>query len=123
MCHRSHETPDDTLSLLYADTLRGVRLTTFWDQMGAQFGAAYARSVAKDYVLAGLGGRTVEQALAEGVDVAVVWRAVCEAFEVPERLRLPVPFRWFLQRRLAEVFTLSAAIWKITRPSGPIGAW
>jgi hypothetical protein len=110
-----------------------VRLTTFWDQMGAQFGAAYAQSVAKDYVLAGLGGRTVEQALAEGVDVTVVWRAVCEAFEVPERLRLhrfsAVPFRRFLQRRflqrrrLAEVFTLSAAIWKITRPSGPIGAW
>jgi hypothetical protein len=60
----------------------------FWDQMGAQFGAAYAQSVAKDYVLAGLGGRTVEQALAEGVEVVVVWRAVCEAFEVPERLRL-----------------------------------
>jgi hypothetical protein len=64
-----------------------VRLTTFWDQMGAQFGAVYARSVAKDYVLAGLGGRTVDQALADGEDVAVVWRAVCEAFEVPERLR------------------------------------
>jgi hypothetical protein len=56
--------------------------------MEAQFGAVYARSVAKDYVLAGLGGRTAEQALADGVDVAVVWRAVCEAFEVPEKLRL-----------------------------------
>jgi hypothetical protein len=105
-----------------------VRLTTFWDQMGAQFGAAYAQSVAKDYVLTGLGGRTADQALAEGVDVAVVWRAVCEAFEVPERLRLhrfsAVSSRRFLQRRrLAEVFTLSAVIWKITRPSGPIGAW
>jgi hypothetical protein len=59
----------------------------FWDQMGAQFGAVYARSVAKDYVLAGLGGRTVEQALADGVDAATIWRAVCEAFEVPEKLR------------------------------------
>jgi hypothetical protein len=38
-------------------------------------------------VLAGLGGRTVDQALAEGVDPKTVWRAVCEAFEVPERLR------------------------------------
>jgi hypothetical protein len=64
-----------------------VRLTTFWDQMGAQFGPVYARSVAKDYVLARLGGRTAEQALADGEDVALVWRAVCEAFEVPERLR------------------------------------
>ncbi|HEY1622483.1 MAG TPA: DUF3046 domain-containing protein [Streptosporangiaceae bacterium] len=64
-----------------------MRLTMFWDQMGAQFGAVYARSVAKDYVLAGLGGRTVEQALADGVDAATIWRAVCEAFEVPEKLR------------------------------------
>jgi hypothetical protein len=87
-CHRSHESPDNTPSLQRADTLQGVRLTMFWDQMGAQFGPAYAQSVAKDYVLAGLGGRTVEQALADGEDIAVVWRAVCEAFEVPERLRL-----------------------------------
>jgi hypothetical protein len=55
--------------------------------MEAQFGAAYARSVAKDYVLAGLGGRTAEQALADGTDVAIVWRAVSEAFEVPEKFR------------------------------------
>jgi hypothetical protein len=55
--------------------------------MRAQFGDSYAESVAKDYVLAGLGGRTVDQALAEGVDPKTVWRAVCEAFEVPERLR------------------------------------
>jgi hypothetical protein len=55
--------------------------------MSAQFGDVYAQSVAKDYVVAGLGGRTVERALAEGADPKVVWRAVCEAFEVPDRLR------------------------------------
>jgi Protein of unknown function (DUF3046) len=65
-----------------------VRLTAFWDRMTAQFGAVYAQSVAKDYVLAGLGGRTVERALADGEDVKTVWGAVCEAFDVPERLRL-----------------------------------
>jgi hypothetical protein len=64
-----------------------VRLTAFWDKMRAQFGEAYAESVAKDYVLAGLGGRTVNQALADGEDAKTVWRAVCEAFHVPERLR------------------------------------
>jgi hypothetical protein len=64
-----------------------VRLTVFWEKMQAQFGDVYAASVAKDHVLAGLGGRTVDQALAEGVDPKVVWRAVCEAFEVPERSR------------------------------------
>jgi hypothetical protein len=64
-----------------------VRLTTFWERMRAQFGDAYADSVARDYVLAALGGRTVNQALADGEDAKVVWRAVCEAFRVPERLR------------------------------------
>jgi hypothetical protein len=64
-----------------------VRLTVFWEKMRAQFGEAYADSVAKDYVLAGLGNRTVNQALAEGEDAKTVWRAVCEAFRVPEKLR------------------------------------
>jgi hypothetical protein len=70
-----------------AVTLARVRLTAFWERMREQFGETYAESVAKDYVLAGLGGRTVNQALAEGEDVKAVWRAVCEAFLVPERLR------------------------------------
>jgi hypothetical protein len=55
--------------------------------MRAQFGDTYAESVAKDHVLAGIGGRTVDQALADGEDAKVVWRAVCEEFRVPERLR------------------------------------
>jgi hypothetical protein len=68
-------------------TLGGVRVTAFWDKMRAQFGEVYAQSVAKDYVFDSLGGRTVEKALADGVDVKVIWRAVSEAFDVPERLR------------------------------------
>jgi Protein of unknown function (DUF3046) len=67
--------------------LARVRLTEFWTRMRAQFGDVYADSVAKDQVLAGLGSRTVNQALAEGEDTKVVWRAVCEAFRVPDRLR------------------------------------
>jgi hypothetical protein len=43
--------------------------------------------VAKDYVFARLGGRTIERALADGEDAKVVWRAVCETFDVPEKLR------------------------------------
>jgi hypothetical protein len=64
-----------------------VRLTLFWERMRAQFGETYAESVAKDQVLRELGDRTVNQALAEGEDAKNVWRAVCEAFDVPERLR------------------------------------
>jgi Protein of unknown function (DUF3046) len=68
-------------------SLAAVRLTEFWERMRAQFGEVYAESVAKDQVLAALGGRTVDQALADGEDAKDVWRAVCEAFDVPERLR------------------------------------
>lgn len=70
-----------------AVSLARVRLTEFWARMRKQFGDGYAESVAKDQVLAGLGSRTVDQALADGEDVKVIWRAVCEAFKVPERQR------------------------------------
>ena len=55
--------------------------------MNAQFGEVYAQSVAKDYMFANLGGRTIDRALADGEDVKAVWRAVCETFNVPESLR------------------------------------
>jgi hypothetical protein len=64
-----------------------VRLTDFWDRMRQRFGASYADSLARDHVLAGLSGRTVEQALADGEDAKIVWRVVCEEFEVPARER------------------------------------
>jgi hypothetical protein len=70
-----------------AGSLAPVRLTAFWDRMRAQFGETYAESVAKDHVLTVLGGRTVNEALADGEDTKTVWRAVCETFNVPERLR------------------------------------
>ena len=59
----------------------------FWDRMKQQFGEGYAESVAKDYVMAELGGRTIEQALADGVSAKTVWQAVCGTFDVPQRLR------------------------------------
>jgi hypothetical protein len=55
--------------------------------MHTQFGEAYAASVAQDFVIAALGDRTVNQALADGMPAAQVWRGVCEAFELPERVR------------------------------------
>jgi hypothetical protein len=64
-----------------------MRLTEFWARMREQFGDGYAESVAKDYVLSGLGGRTVNKALADGEDTKVVWRAVSDQFNVPDRLR------------------------------------
>ncbi|MGI5322194.1 DUF3046 domain-containing protein [Actinomadura nitritigenes] len=64
-----------------------MRLTVFWDRMNQQFGEAYAQSVAKDYVMAELGGRTIEQALADGEPAKRVWQAVVATFDVPSRLR------------------------------------
>jgi hypothetical protein len=54
--------------------------------MNEQFGEQYAQSLAKDYVLAELGGRTVERALADGEPAKTVWAAVCATFDVPARL-------------------------------------
>ncbi|HTX26322.1 MAG TPA: DUF3046 domain-containing protein [Streptosporangiaceae bacterium] len=64
-----------------------MRMTEFWNRMKAQFGEVYAQSLAKDYVFASLGDRTVDRALADGVDVKIIWRAVCEVFDVPESRR------------------------------------
>ncbi len=64
-----------------------MRLTEFWARMKEQFGDVYAESLAKDYVLSNLGERTVNKALADGEDPKVVWRAVCDTFNVPDSLR------------------------------------
>ncbi|GAB2463350.1 DUF3046 domain-containing protein [Jatrophihabitans fulvus] len=63
-----------------------MRLTEFWGRMDERFGAAYAASLAHDYRLPGL-GRTIDEALADGVDAKEVWRAVCAEFEMPSQLR------------------------------------
>ncbi|WP_204043329.1 DUF3046 domain-containing protein [Acrocarpospora phusangensis] len=64
-----------------------MRLTEFWDRMNTHFGEGYAESWARDYVIADLGSRTVEQALADGVGAKQVWRAVCQTVDVDTRLR------------------------------------
>ncbi|MCK9898552.1 hypothetical protein CC117_10535 [Parafrankia colletiae] len=64
-----------------------MRLTEFWANMNSQFGTAYADSLARDHVIAGLGGATVEAALRRGDDAKAVWRAVCDEFGVPVRDR------------------------------------
>jgi hypothetical protein len=60
-----------------------VRHTEFWSRMESHLGPAYARTWAREQVLVGLQGRTVEQALAEGETPKSVWRAVWEALELP----------------------------------------
>jgi hypothetical protein len=66
-----------------------VRLTELWRRLEETFGATYAASVAHDQVLPQLGGRTIEQALADHVEVHEIWRAVVAAYpdRVPTQLR------------------------------------
>jgi len=66
-----------------------VRLTDFWSRLEEAFGTAYARSFARDHAFTQLGGRTIDEALAQGVETVTVWRAVVATYpdRVPVRLR------------------------------------
>ena len=60
-----------------------MRITHFWDRMNDHFGEQYATSVARDHTIRTLGSRTVDQALEDGDDAQLIWRAVCDEFDVP----------------------------------------
>jgi len=61
-----------------------VRLTVFWKRMTEQFGPAYADSFARDHVMSELGGRTVNQALEQGVSAKEVWAAVRRSLDLAD---------------------------------------
>lgn len=60
-----------------------MRHTEFWARMESALGPAYARAWAHEHVIAGLDGRTVEQALAAGETPKTVWRAVWKSLGLP----------------------------------------
>lgn len=64
-----------------------MRHTEFWTRMERALGPAYAHTWAHEHVLAGLSGRTVDQALAEGWEPKQVWREVWKALGLPARDR------------------------------------
>jgi len=64
-----------------------VRQSEFWQLLEDEFGAAYARTVARDVVVDILGGRTAEQALAAGARPREVWTALCDTMDVPAERR------------------------------------
>jgi len=64
-----------------------VRLTDFWERMDSALGAGYARSWASDFHLGSLGGLTVDEAIAQGIDTLIVWRAVHEVLRLEEKYR------------------------------------
>jgi hypothetical protein len=64
-----------------------MRTTVFRKLMADEFGDVRADMLARDHVFSSLGGRTVDQALDSGLEPKEIWRAVCEAFEVPPERR------------------------------------
>jgi hypothetical protein len=78
--HRTDETRRRT-----DDTSRGawMRHTEFWARMEQALGPSYARTWAREHVLAELDERTVEQALDAGLSPKRVWAAVWQALGLP----------------------------------------
>lgn len=64
-----------------------MRITVFRRLMAEEFGATRAEMLAADHVFSGLGGRTIEAALADGVPAKEIWRVVCAEFDVPAERR------------------------------------
>lgn len=60
-----------------------MRETEFWHRMDTHLGAVYSRVWASQQHLPALNERTVDQAMADGVDCKMIWRAVWEALELP----------------------------------------
>ena len=67
-----------------------MRHTEFWARLDAALGPAYSRSWAGTFVITEL-GRTADEALAAGEDPKVIWRAVCDDFDVSDALRYGLP--------------------------------
>lgn len=64
-----------------------MRETEFWRRLEQHLGATYARTWASHVVLAGLDGRSAQEALDAGVPTAQVWRAVWAQLELPDAER------------------------------------
>lgn len=64
--------------------LGSVRHSEFWSLVEGEFGAARGRLLAREHVVLELGGRTAEQAMAEGAPVRDVWQALATSLDVPE---------------------------------------
>ncbi len=64
-----------------------MRHSELWSRLERHLGPAYVRVWAREHVLRELDGRTVDQALADGVTPLRVWRAVWAALELPDRDR------------------------------------
>jgi len=65
-----------------------MRMSDFWRLMEDEFGAAHARSLARDHVLGALGNRTPLDAMESGTRPREAWLALCDDLDVPLERRL-----------------------------------
>jgi hypothetical protein len=70
-----------------------MRVSRFRTLVEEEFGGPYGRLLLRDHVLVALGGRTPEQALADGEEPRAVWVALCEDLDVPKAHRWGRPLR------------------------------
>lgn len=64
-----------------------MKETELWQRLEGHLGLGYSRVWAAEHNLAALHGRTVVQALADGLPAKQVWRAVWGELELPDRER------------------------------------
>ncbi|MBI4900871.1 MAG: DUF3046 domain-containing protein [Actinobacteria bacterium] len=64
-----------------------MREGELWRRLEVALGRAYAHAWANQVVMADLGGRTVSEALAAGIDCKQIWRASWETLGLPARDR------------------------------------
>ncbi|MBM7367673.1 DUF3046 domain-containing protein [Gordonia hydrophobica] len=60
-----------------------MRLTEFAELTEVEFGRRRADGLLTDLVLVELGSRTGREAIEDGVDPKLVWRALCRELDVP----------------------------------------
>lgn len=63
-----------------------MRYSEFWELVDDVFGPI-GRTLARERVIGALDDRTSMQAIDDGVEPAAVWRALCDAMEVPQAQR------------------------------------
>lgn len=64
-----------------------MREAELWARLTKCLGEGYAHVWAGQVVMADLGGRTVDEALASGLDAKTVWRAAWAQLELPDNER------------------------------------
>ena len=59
-----------------------MRISDLRNRIELSFGSEWAPSFCKDIAISELGSKTVDEALASGIEAAEIWRAVCNSYPV-----------------------------------------